>query len=470
MGASTTLLSAWESVFRTEGAEHAALYAPSGERLRTLGEIAEETGTWVRRFCGAGVCEGSVVALQIPNRPEWPALILAAQRLGAVVLPLGGHLQGEERAQILETCRASVCVAPKDGDLVVEPLGREPVAWEGVRPALLKLTSGTTSAPRAIRFTARQLAEDGWQICETMGIGRNDLNYGVIPLNHSYGFANLILPLILHGIPMVVSDDPMPRAILAGLKATNATVFPGMPVLFDKLAALEEAGALPSLRLCISAGALLPPEVARRFHARFGVKVHPFYGSSESGGIAYDASGALDHPAGFVGRPMSRVTLHPLEDGRFQVESGAVGDGYWPVQPGEEKGAIENGRFTPADLARITPEGVYLVGRISDVINVAGRKLNPAEVEAVLRQCPGVEQVVVFGVPSPIRGEEAVACVAGPVAEPEFLAFAKRRLAGWQVPKAVWKVGEIPVNERGKTSRRMLAQRYLEMQGSPSHP
>ena len=465
-----TLLSAWESVFRRDGADHVALYAPSGERLRTLGEIAEETEMWMRRFCEAGVREGSVVAFQIPNRAEWPALFLALQRIGAVALPLGGHLQGEERAQLLGACKVSACVeVASDGDLVLEPLGHEPVAWDGRRPALLKLTSGTTSAPRAIRFTARQLAEDGWQICETMGIGRNDLNYGVIPLNHSYGFANLLLPLILHGIPMVVSDDPMPRAILAGLQATRATVFPGMPVLFDKLAALEEAGGLPSLRLCISAGALLTPEVARRFHARFGVKVHPFYGSSESGGIAYDASEVLDHPAGFVGKPMSRVTLHPLEDGRFQVESGAVGDGYWPVDAGE-KGAIENGRFTPADLARITPNGVYLVGRISDVINIAGRKLNPSEVEPVLRQCPGVEQVLVFGVPSPIRGEEAVACVVGSVEEPEFLAFAKRRLAGWQVPKAVWKVGEIPVNERGKTSRRMLAQRYLEMQGLPSRP
>lgn len=466
-----TLLFAWESLLADAATgEKVALFAASGEPLRTFLEIAEESARWADRFGKAGVGEGCVVAFQISNRAEWPALFLALQQLKAVALPLGGHLQGSEKAELLAACQAVACVEVAGGEtLQIRPLAGRPVAWQGTRPALLKLTSGTTSAPRAIRFTARQLAEDGWQICETMGIRSGDLNYGVIPLNHSYGFANLLLPLILHGIPMVVSDDPMPRAILAGLKATSATVFPGMPVLFDKLAALNEATRLPALRLCISAGALLTREVAGRFHARFGVKVHPFYGSSESGGIAYDASEELDHPAGFVGRPMSRVKLHELGEGRFQVESGAVGDGYWLTQPGDG-GAIENGRFTPADLARITPEGVYLEGRVSDVINIAGRKLNPTEVEPILRQCPGVRQVLVFGVPSAIRGEEAVACVAGEVAEHDFLAFAKRRLAGWQVPKAVWKVGEIPVNERGKTNRRMLAQRYLEMQGSPARP
>lgn len=473
MESSKYLLSAWESALHRCGGGAAALFSSSGEALRTYQEISDEAAAWAARFRAFGVVEGSVVGLQVPNRPEWPALFLALLECGAVALPLGGHLGGEERGQILAGCQASAYVALSEGRLEIFPsavdVAKGGVEWEGARPALLKLTSGTTAAPRAIRFTARQLAEDGLQICETMGIGAGDLNYGVIPINHSYGFSNLLMPLLLHGVPMVVSDDPMPRAILNGLCATGATVFPGMPLLFDKLAALEGAAAMPGLRLCISAGAPLTPEVARRFYERFSVKVHSFYGSSESGGIAFDASDTVELPAGYVGKPMSRVCLHPREGGSFQVESGAVGDGYWPASVGgqEEECALAGGRFTPSDLARITPDGVYLVGRVSDIINIAGRKLNPGEVESVLRQCPGVDGVLVFGVPSTLRGEEAVACVVGAVAQSELLGFARSRLAGWQVPKAVWFVGEIPVNERGKTNRRVLAQQYLAMQGSP---
>jgi len=106
---------------------------------------------------------------------------------------------------------------------------------------------------------------------------------------------------------------------------------------------------------------------------------------------------------------------------------------------------------------------MYLAGRATDVINIAGRKLNPAEVEARLAQCPGVRQVVVFGVASALRNEEAVACVSGSADIKDVLRYARAVLSGWQVPKDVWLVDEVPVNERGKVSRRDLARSYAEM-------
>ena len=104
---------------------------------------------------------------------------------------------------------------------------------------------------------------------------------------------------------------------------------------------------------------------------------------------------------------------------------------------------------------------MHLAGRASDVINIAGRKLNPVEIEARIAEFPGVRQVVVFGVRSELRGEEAIACVAGEGIEREpLLRLCRERFSAWQAPRDVWIVAEIPVNERGKISRRELAARY----------
>src|SRR5213594_4061199 len=143
--------------------------------------------------------------------------------------------------------------------------------WGKNRPSLLKLTSGTTAAPRAIRFRSEQLLADCDQICETLGISNGDLNFGVIPVSHSYGFSNLLTPLIARGVPMVVSRDRTPRAVLADLARTHATVFPGTPVFYQAFCNMHDVPALRQLRLCISAGAPLAGTVAKKFFEKFKV-------------------------------------------------------------------------------------------------------------------------------------------------------------------------------------------------------
>ena len=93
-----------------------------------------------------------------------------------------------------------------------------------------------------------------------MGISDVDLNFGVIPISHSYGFSNLLTPLIARGVPMVLSRDRLPRAVLADLTRTNATVFPGMPVFYQAFCEMENIPILQKLRLCVSAGAPLRTE------------------------------------------------------------------------------------------------------------------------------------------------------------------------------------------------------------------
>ena len=449
------ILERWTATLKLKG-QAVAIYRADGEAGRTFADIEAEAAEWEEKL--ARWPGGTVLGIQVGNDESWPALVLAAMRRGLIPLPLGRHMEDAERDLALETCGAEVLITGGNKGMAI---AERPARTDG--PAgcdFLKLTSGTTSRPRAIRFTAAQLVADCDNICETMAIGADDLNFGVIPFSHSYGFSNLVTPLLCRGVALVASEDRMPRAILNGLARTGATVFPTMPVFLEKLAGLEGGPVIPRLRLCISAGAPLPARVGEAFSARYGVKVHPFYGSSECGGIAYDASEEIRYEEGYVGKPMRNVLIEPAGDaGQIAVRSGAVGEGYYPEPEPEVLGG---GRFVPGDLVRMGEHGMHLAGRATEVINIAGRKLNPAEVEARLAGCPGVRQVVIFGVGSALRNEEAVACVSGSAAAAEVLLYARTVLSGWQVPRDVWLVEEVPVNERGKISRRELARSYAE--------
>jgi acyl-coenzyme A synthetase/AMP-(fatty) acid ligase len=238
-----------------------------------------------------------------------------------------------------------------------------------------------------------------------------------------------------------------------------------MPIFFEKLAEIQSPPPLPALRLCISAGAPLPVRVGEAFTKSYGLKIHTFYGSSECGGIAYDDTPDPLYEEGFVGRPIPNVRISPAGDsGQIIVRGAAVGRSHYPTP---DPAVLTIGKFIPPDLVRITPRGLYLTGRASDIINIAGRKLNPAEIEQRLAQCPGVRQVVVFGVSSALRNEEAIACVTGTTPPAEVLRYARGVLSGWQVPRDIWQVEEIPVNDRGKISRRELARAYREMRPGP---
>ena len=449
------LLMAWSEMFPQKG-DASAIFAANGKILRTFREVEErarEFQTAIDIFP-----EHSVLAIQIGNHEDWPSILIAALRKRLVVLPLERSISDQQRDAALKICQVSGIV-----ETTVHKIGnRGSPHWNREPPSLLKLTSGTTAAPRAVRFRSEQLLADCNQICETMGISDADLNFGVIPISHSYGFSNLLTPLIARGVPIVLTHDRTPRAVLIDLARTNATVFPGMPVFHQAFCEMEDIPPLPKLRLCISAGAPLQVAVAKKFREKFKLPIHSFYGASECGGICYDRE-ATNEIAGFVGAPMENVDLEVIDRAasasQVRVRSAAVGDGYFP-EPDEEK--LGRGFFVPDDLLTKTKHGFRIAGRVSDVINVAGKKVNPAELEAHLLRFRGVRQAVVFGRASRLRNEEVAACVvAAPgVTEADLLQFCRSGLSGWQVPKRIFILDVIPVNERGKISRRELARRF----------
>ena len=462
MKSNDALLAAWDETLARKG-DAPAILATSGEVLRTFEGIETREGAFKAKI---DMFEPrSVVAIQIGNHPDWPSIFLACLRKQIAVVPLDISISAQESDAALKICNAAGVVAG-GRDLEVLPLRTAAATkrWNNDPPSLLKLTSGTTGTPRAIRFRSDQLLADCDNICQTMGISDVDLNFGVIPISHSYGFSNLLTPLLVRGVPLVLSRDQTPRAVLDDLARSEATVFPGMPIFYQAFCEIENLPASPKLRLCISAGAPLSAAIAKKFYEKFNRSIHSFYGSSECGGICYDRDGTTFED-GFVGTPMEDVDLALVDpmavSSQVRVRSAAVADGYFPETDAEK---LSDGVFVPDDLLVRHGNGFKIVGRISDVINVAGKKVHPAEIEAQLARFPGVRQAIVFGRKSSRRNEEIAACVVASISvrETDLLEFCRTHLSGWQAPKRIFMVDEIPVNERGKISRRELAMRFSD--------
>jgi long-chain acyl-CoA synthetase len=461
MKSDDALLAAWEATLGRLR-DDAAIFDANATAVRSFVQIDEEAQQFASELLRE-VDRRQVLAVQIGNHASWPAILLACLRSGIVVVPLEPGAN-RDVSNICNVAAVAVCGA---SGIEILPAETPPATTRlGSETSLLKLTSGTTAAPRAIRFTTAQLLADCEQICDTMQIGHRDLNYGVVSISHSYGFSNLLTPLLARGVPMVLASDRMPRAILDGLVATEATVFPGMPLLYQALCEIEEPPPLPTLRLCISAGAPLPLAVAQNFRAKYQHAIHSFYGSSECGGICYDRE-ALLLDDGLVGTPMDGVLIELLEpeseSSRIRVRSAAVASGYFPDDEPEKLGA---GVFVPDDLVSQTDSAFRIVGRASDLINIAGKKVNPAEVEAQLLRCSGVREAVVFARPiaARLRNEEVAACVVADssVTETALVDYCRRALSSWQVPRRIFFVDALPVNERGKLSRRGMAERFAD--------
>src|SRR5213596_1644212 len=283
MKSTDALLDSWRQTLR-RAKDRPAILTTHGQVLRKFRDIEEGACKFEPKL--EMLMPGGVIAIQIGNHEDWPSILIACLRRHLVVLPLEQSISHQQRSAALSVCRASALVNCDDiAPHVHKIYNNTSPNWDGEAPALLKLTSGTTAAPRAVRFRSEQLLADCNQICETMGISDVDLNFGVIPISHSYGFSNLLTPLVARGVPMVLSRERMPRAVLVDLATTNATVFPGMPVFYQAFSEMENIPALPKLRLCISAGAPLALAVGRRFQDKFNRPIHSFYGASECGGI-----------------------------------------------------------------------------------------------------------------------------------------------------------------------------------------
>ena len=358
----------------------------------------------------ATMFRGPYVPICQPNSALWLATFLAIQKIGAAVVPLDVSLPPETQRDTVYRLGA----LPKSSICCV------------------KLTSGTTGDLKRILCSATNLRADGEHIIRTMGIRRDDRNLAIIPLGHSYGLGNLVMPLLMQGTTVVCAQAFVPRQILRLIDEHKITVLPTVPAILRALAQLEGVAKPPSLRLVISAGAPLSAEVAQQFHRHYGMKTHNFYGSSETGGITYDRTGTATLKGRSVGKPLAGVKVRTLRDGRVAVNSRA-------------------GNATLPDLGEWNHyHELRLLGRVGEVANVGGKKVIPAELESALRKLPGITDVWVT-VLNDKRGNNYLAAAVETIRtrtdiEQELL----KTLPAWKLPKSWLIAPALFRSDRGK--------------------
>jgi long-chain acyl-CoA synthetase len=441
---SATLLSAW---LRTVGTapDAVALIDAATDRTWRRDELDVLADGWCTAY-GANA-SGQTVLLAEANGAGWLTVFLGLLKANAVVAALDPGEPPVAQRAIAKAIRAPLLWSA--GKL--HELGpRRPAPRDGRR--LLKLTSGSTGAPRAIAFTDAQMLADGRQVCTSMGIAPADVNLGLIPFGHSYGLGNLVMPLLMQGTAIVCGAPALPHAIAEIVARERPTVFPAVPALLGALAASDVSPVqLQSLRTIISAGAPLSAEVAEAFYAKFGKKIHSFYGSSETGGIAYDRGGDAARAGRSVGTPLDGVRLDFGRGERFAVESAAV------FTIGNRRGAASGrrGRHRPADFGRLNDRGeLVLLGRTGQFVKIAGRRLNLAEIEHALKKLTGISDALV--VLHSGRAEALAAAVVSERTAAEIREELREQLAVWKIPKRLVVLPEFPVTARGKTDAARL--------------
>lgn len=374
---------------------------------------------------------GDRIAFRLPNGPEWLSLFLALQRAGHAAVPLDA---GMPKEGCLGTARrVGARALYLDGEF--HSLGKVPKVTAR-KICCLKITSGTGAQPKAIECRAEHLIADGQNVCGTMRIKPGDLNLAVIPLGHSYGLGNLVMPLLVQGTAMVCAREYVPRQLIEWIARYAVTVFPAVPALLRVLAALPPGDEkLDSLRTVISAGAVLTPAVAQAFFKRYGRKIHNFYGSSETGAICYDRTGSASLTGRSVGKPFEGVSV-TVKTGRITVESPAV--------------ATRGGRWRLNDFGEWNGRGeLVLLGRAGQGANIGGKKVHPLDVERVLRSLPGVTDAAVW-----LWQQEGRDILAAAVETTHSRVEIERALAShlpaWKLPKTYIVAHELPRNARGK--------------------
>ena len=328
----TTLWTTWERTADAAPSAPAVIDAADGLTL-SRSELTCAALTLAR---DTPEVPGVTVAFSESNHPRWLAVFLMLQRLGAVALPLDAGLPLDGQPEAAASLGASWLL--RDGGTEWRRLsGPNPAVSGDVAElppdlCLLKTTSGSTGQPRALPFTAGNMIADGRQIISTMGIAEGDRNLGAIPLGHSYGLGNLVMPLLLQGTAIICSSEILPNALAQQIEQFRASVLPSVPAVLRALAesaAIAPRRSLQSLRRVISAGAPLRPAVAVKLWEASGLTVQNFYGSSETGGICFDRTGEATLTGRSVGEPLDGVSVRLDDKGRVVVRSPAV------VAPGE---------------------------------------------------------------------------------------------------------------------------------------
>jgi O-succinylbenzoic acid--CoA ligase len=470
--------------------EDAATYADLNERVEVVAGRLAATGVGVDD--SLAVCAGT--------RAEFVPLVHAAQRLGAVLVPLDARATGEELSDRLERVDPDALVCERetetaaaaaidglgtDADLLsldepatdaealsaVRPEPFDLPEWELSDPLVVLFTSGTTGDPDAVVLTLGNVLASATASAFRLGLRPDDCWHVPLPMYHMGGLAP-VYRSVLYGTALSVQRGFDPAATLSALRAADATAVSLVPTMLERLL---EAGTLPDLRFVLLGGAVCPAALLERAHER-GVPVAPTYGMTEAASQIATArpEEARDRPES-VGNPVmfAEVTVvddagavcDPGERGELVVSGPMVTPGYLDAERTAE--AFCSRGLRTGDLGHRDAGGrLYVHGRADDLIVTGGENVDPAEVADALRAHPAVEACAVVGLPDDEWGQRVAALVVGEsVADVSAAAIrdhCRERLAGYKLPRAVAFADELPRTASGTVDRAAVRDRLLD--------
>ncbi|MER6959395.1 class I adenylate-forming enzyme family protein [Streptomyces sp. NPDC000618] len=426
----------------------------------TRGELRERVAKQAAVFAGYGIGPASTVGLRTPPSFTQVEVLLALWRLGAQVLLFDFRLKPAEVAGLRASCRPQFMVSA--GANVRATFGfrsEYEVLTErqsGGRPAatdhrLVQFSSGSTGRPKVIGRTARSLTEEVDRFAGVAGMpGRGDRLLLLSSTAHSFGLVAGLLHSLAAGVCVVFAPRISARDILRTAVDHRVTALFGVPMHYELLAAAVDPPALPELRVAVSGGELMPPPVAARFAERYGVRVGESYGTTESGVVAMDTSGAL-RPA--VGRAAPGVVLRE-HHGELDVALAQS-----PYLFGSGGAQYADGWLHTRDRATVDASGAVRVhGRADSLVVIGGLKVDLVEVENVLREHPAVEQAVLVH-EDVTEAYVTVTAGAGQPSAEELLRWCRERLADYKLPRVVRLLETLPRTSNGKLLRQAAALR-----------
>jgi malonyl-CoA/methylmalonyl-CoA synthetase len=400
---------------------------------------------------------------------------VAALRLGLVVVPVNGAYREREVAHIARDARPAAAIVddPARGEWirhasssrvhVTSPdvdLPDHPAptldATTPDDPAMLCYTSGTTGSPKGALLTHGNVLSSPEALRIAWRWTPDDRLVLALPLFHMHGLGVGLHGTLLAGASAVLQPRFDPDRVLDAARAEHATLFFGVPTMYERLARSPRAPELAGLRLCVSGSAPLPAALHVALTTQAGVRVLERYGLTET---VMNASNPYDgeRRAGTVGFALPGVEIRLGDGDEILVRGPNVFSGYWQ-RADATRTAFVDGWFATGDVGAFDDDGyLRIVGRSKELIISGGFNVYPREVEDVLRGFPGVADVAVVGTPSDEWGELVTAVVVGDGVDADaLLEYAAGELAPYKQPRAVRFVDELPRNALGKVLRSEL--------------
>jgi long-chain acyl-CoA synthetase len=475
----------------------------AGESRLSWSELDQRVDRVAAGLAGAGLVPGYRVGLALPNTIDFVAGYFGALRGGYVAVPVNPLAPALEIEQVVRATRLRLMVADEssiaavrqgcagsDAVVVVASAAGGTTAEPGeltfdelvmsapdvsIAPlpddealAVLLLTSGTSSAPRAAMLSHRALVANLDQVAaiDPPAIGPDDVVLGLVPFFHVFGLNGVLGAAVRSGARLVLAgrfDAGQTLELVAGEHVTN---IPAAPPVFVAWAGRSDLAAqLKDVRLLVSGAAPLPVSAAEEIEAATGIPVHEGYGLTEACPAVSSTLCSGTRKLGSVGSALPGVEIRigagdllPDDPGEIFVRGANLFSGYWPDGGG---GPDADGWFATGDLGYLDSDGdLFLVDRSKELVLVSGFNVYPREVEAVILGLGDVAEVAVIGVPDEETGEAVHAYVVpepGATVSPEDVReYCDLRLARFKCPSVVEIVTALPKSATGKIAKVQL--------------